>query len=126
MNSLTLALLGPIFFFLTLGTMEVSRVLSAWMVITNEAREAARYGAVNYGRTDIDVAGAVRERVDQRVTGMLSRSGLTPAPQVAVTAGPPRQVAVTISYQVDLVVPVVRRVLPDPFPLTARSTMRGE
>jgi Flp pilus assembly protein TadG len=126
MNSLTFALLGPIFFLLTLGSMEVGRVLSAWAIITNEAREAARYGAVNYGRTDIDVATEVRQRAGQRVTAMLPPGGLTPAPQVAVSAGPPREVAVTVSYQVNLVIPVVNRVLPNPFPLTARSTMRGE
>lgn len=126
MNSLTFALLGPILFLLTLGTMEVGRVLSAWIIITNEAREAARFGAVNYGRTDVDVAAAVRTRAVQRIGALLPPAGLSPAPQVAVSAGPPRLVAVTVSYQVDLIIPVVSRLLPDPFPLTAVSTMRGE
>ncbi len=39
------ALVAPVFLFIVFGTLEMSRVLNAWMVITNEAREAARYGA---------------------------------------------------------------------------------
>jgi hypothetical protein len=35
-------------------------------------------------------------------------------------------VQVTIYYQVPLVIPVVANMLPNPFPIAARSAMRGE
>ena len=44
----TFALVAPVLMLILFGTMEMGRVLSAWMVITNEAREAARYGAVTF------------------------------------------------------------------------------
>lgn len=126
MNAITFSLVAPIFLLLTFGAMEGGRVLSAWLVITNEAREAARFGAVNYGRTDVDLASFVQGHVYDRVGGVLTTARLTPAPAVVVSNSTPAQVGVTISYQVDLVVPIVNRVLPNPVALVARSTMRGE
>jgi hypothetical protein len=35
-------------------------------------------------------------------------------------------VQVTIYYQVQLVIPLVSNMLPNPFPIAARSAMRGE
>lgn len=126
MTAITWALIAPLFFFLVFGALEAGRVFSAWVVITQEAREAARYGAVNHGRTDVDLTTLVLARVDQRVTRLLPRSGLTPAPTVTITNEASPHVVVTIAYQVDLLIPIVDRVFPDPFPVIARSSMRGE
>jgi Flp pilus assembly protein TadG len=126
MNSVTFVLLSPIIFLLLIGTMEAGRVFSAWLVITNEAREAARYGAVNYGREDVSLAALVRDHLDRRLSGVLVQDGLDPAPTVEVTSEAAPRVVVTIFYNVHLVIPIVREVLPNPFPLAAQSAMRAE
>ncbi len=117
------ALLAPLILLLLFGAMEGARVFSTWMVITNEAREAARFGAVRYG-TDA-LPQQVSTYLDDRLTGVLAKSGLVPSPTVAVNETT-QMVTVTVYYQVPLVIPIVRDVLPNPFPLAARSAMRGE
>jgi Flp pilus assembly protein TadG len=129
------ALAGILFLFIIFGLMEMSSVLSAWIVITNEAREAARYGAVTYDGT-VDPATelaneqvAIRAYVQQRLNGQLAVSGVYRLPDVAFIPTGSNQsplVQVTIYYQVPLVIPVVANMLPNPFPIAARSAMRGE
>lgn len=126
MNSVAFVLLAPVLLLVLFGALEGGRVLSAWLVITNEAREAARYGAVNHGREDVSLAMLVRDHLDQRLRGVLDERGLSPATSVVVTAEESPHVVVTVGYEVELIVPVVREVLPNPFPLVAQSTMRGE
>lgn len=50
-STASFALMAPLIFLVLFGTMEGARVFSAWLVITNEAVEAARYGAVRYDST---------------------------------------------------------------------------
>lgn len=119
------ALLSPAILLLLFGAMEGGRVLSTWLIITNEAREGARYGAVRYDPygSSASQAAAVKSYVHARLAGTVAPAGLSPEPQVAVGS---QKVAVTISYKVPLVIPVVSAILPNPFPLVARSEMRGE
>jgi Flp pilus assembly protein TadG len=129
------ALVGPLFLFIIFGLMEMGGVLNAWMVITNEAREAARYGAVTYDGTANQTTelaneqASIRAFVQQRLNGQLAASGIYRQPDVAFIPTGTNQsplVQVTIYYQVPLVIPVVSQFLPNPFPIAARSAMRGE
>ena len=126
------ALVAPLLLFIVFGTMEMGRVLNAWLVITNEAREAARYGAVTFDATNDHASEqtaeqtAVRAYISNRLTGVLDQTYLTPAPSVVVTNDASPKVQVTIYYKVPLVVPLISQVLPNPFPIAARSAMRGE
>ena len=138
------ALVAPFVLLLLFGTMEMGRVLNAWLVITNEAREAARYGAVTFDSTRDPASEqaaeqtAVRAYVHQRLSGVLDQKYLTREPDVDVCpsasisrcattpANASPRVQVSIYYQVPLVVPLVSRLLPNPFPIAARSAMRGE
>ncbi len=45
--STELAVILPVAILLLLGLMEGGRIVGAWVILTNEAREAARYGAIN-------------------------------------------------------------------------------
>lgn len=126
MNTVALALLAPLLLVLTFGVMESGRILSAWLVITNEAQEAARFGAVNYGREDADLAALVGQRVRQRLSGVLPSAGLYPEPTIVLTDGASPGVSVTLFYRVDLALPLLSGVLPSPFPLAARAETRGE
>ena len=129
------ALAGPLFLFIIFGMMEMGRVLNAWMVITNEAREAARYGAVTYnGALDpatqlANEQSSVRAYISQRLDGQLAVSGIYRQPDVALVPSGTNQsplVQVTIYYQVPIVIPIVSSFIPNPFPIAARSAMRGE
>ena len=126
------ALVAPFLLFIIFGTFEIGRVLNAWMIITNEAREAARYGAVTYDSAKDAAAEqsaeqtAVRAFIANRLNGVLDQAYLTPAPSVIVTSESAPRIQVTIYYQVPLVVPLVSQFLPNPFPIAARSAMRGE
>jgi Flp pilus assembly protein TadG len=132
-STVTFALLAPIFLLMIFGAMEGGRIFSAWLIITNEAREAARYGAVRYDpmRSDSAQADDVRAHVYQRINGVLSQEPVTPGvpnPRVDVSMGTAAapNVTVTIYYEVDLFIPLVSAVLPDPFALAARSSMSHE
>lgn len=131
----TFALVAPVLMFILFGTMEMGRVLNAWMVITNEAREAARYGAVNFDGsvpTATEQASeqtAIRAYVQQRLNGVLAPSGVYRQPDVVLVPTGQNQsplVQVTIYYQVPLVIPLISQFVPNPFPVAARSAMRGE
>jgi Flp pilus assembly protein TadG len=128
----TFALIAPVFLLIVFGTMEVGRVLNAWLIITNEAREAARYGAVTFDAgadPSAELAAertAVRAYLAQRLQGVLDQRYLSPQPDVTLTTEARPRLQVTIYYRVPLVIPVVSNVLPNPFPVAARSAMRGE
>jgi Flp pilus assembly protein TadG len=123
-TTVSFALIAPVFLLIVFGTMEVGRVFNAWMVITNEAREAARYGAVTFDSTNTGATPAkVTAFLSQRLNGVLPP---TYTSNVIVTSDSRPKVQVTIYYNVPLVVPVVSNVLPNPFPLAARSIMQGE
>jgi Flp pilus assembly protein TadG len=148
---LTFALIAPLVLLIIFGVAEMGRVLQAWMVLTNEAREAARYASVNFDSTkdwtqtsvQASEQSAVQAYIANRLNGVLDQSYVSPAPSVVVTADSPRKIQVTIYYKVPLLIPLVNSFVPnqpcfsglpagDPrigqlcFPVAARSTMRGE
>jgi hypothetical protein len=120
------ALVAPLFLFVIFGISESARIFNAWVIITNEAREASRYGAVRYDSTESLVSQeiAIEDYLRDRLTGSVDMTRLLPAPVTRVTDD--GIVDVTVSYQVELIVPMISDVLPNPFPLQARSIMVGE
>jgi hypothetical protein len=120
------ALIAPIFLFIIFGALEFGRVLMTWMVITSEVAEAARYGAVHYDDTRDNAVQSdeIKRYIQRRLDGLVDSQGLVPAPLVCITSDP--NIDVTISYRVPLVIPLVAQLLPNPFPLSARSMMRAE
>ncbi len=126
-STVIFAFVAPLLLLILFATMEAGRVFSAWLVITNEAREAARYGAVNHGGPEGTEA-SIQSFAINRLRGQLDTSAesLYKPPYVDVDPTGKPQVDVTIYYQVRLVIPLVSTVLPNPFKLTARSVMRGE
>jgi Flp pilus assembly protein TadG len=120
------ALIAPIFLFTVFAISEGARIFNAWVIITNEAREASRYGAVHYDSTQPAATQqtAVLNYLGQRLNGSLAASGLQPPPTVTVT--PTGLVDVTVNYQVDIVIPMIAAFIPNPFPLQTESIMVGE
>jgi Flp pilus assembly protein TadG len=125
-STVSFVLIAPIFLLVVFGLFECARVLNAWLVITNEATEAARYGAIHHDPAAdpaLETA-TVQAYIRWRLDGVLAPSGLSPAPVVLLTSDP--AVDVTINYKVPLVIPLVSNVLPNPFPVGAHAAMHVE
>lgn len=115
-----LALVLPVLVLILFGIMEFGRLFSAYLVVTNAAREGARLAAV--GADDAAIVARVRD-----AAGSLDPAALT------VDIEPPAsnrfsgtEARVTVSYAVYLVTPVLTGIAPNPFPLRARAVMRVE
>jgi Flp pilus assembly protein TadG len=115
-----LALILPILIMIILATMEFGRVFYSYLVITNASREGARAGVVgtdDYGiKTKVKNAATTLPLTDSQIT-------ITPS-QGSRPRGAP--LTVQVNYSVTLVAPIPNVVVPNPFPLTATTTMRVE
>lgn len=121
------AILTPVLFLLILTIIEGGRVFSAWLIITNEAREGARYGVVRYGDPSRQptLVTDVKSRVQSRIGDMLDTSSGNLAVSVQLNDSDP-SLSVAVDYKVDIVTPLVQSLVPNPFPLRAVSIMRAE
>lgn len=118
-----MALALPILIMLLFGIMEFGRVLNTYMIVTNLSREGARTGAV--GGTDAQITAAVLNGTN---SGQLNTADLTVT--INPTAMGPRargtSVDVQVSYPVDIIAPVIGRIIGDPYIVTSQTTMRVE
>ncbi|MGI5922036.1 MAG: TadE/TadG family type IV pilus assembly protein [Syntrophomonadaceae bacterium] len=115
-----LAMVLPVLLMLLMGIVEFGRVYGSYLVISNLAREGARYGVV--GHTDSQIENII---VSQRAYLDEDRLTVTITPSDETRAkGSPLEVA--IDYTVPLITPFLGDILPDPFPLSAQCIMRVE
>lgn len=121
------ALMSPLIFLLIFGFMEGARIFSAWLVLTNEAREGARVAAVVNGQV-ADPSVVACARVLERANGPLDTSRLTCSVETALDAGGNvSDLTLTLGYSIELVNPVARSLFaPSPVSMAARSSMRPE
>lgn len=114
-----LALVLPILLLILFGIFEFGRIFNADLVITNASREGARKAAV--GGSDSEVASTVNSAI-----GLLDAASLvvTVTPSGSRTSG--EQVSVQVDYSVDIIVPVISSIVPNPFPLSSKTVMRIE
>jgi Flp pilus assembly protein TadG len=113
------ALVVPILAVLLMGTLEVGRMMSAYVLISNGAREGARLGAVQ------GTSSAITTKV-QEVTASLDPSKRT----ITVTNAQGwtgQYVTVRVVYRFSFIVPLVATLFPsNPFNLTSQAIMRLE
>lgn len=115
-----LALVLPVLLLILFGIMEFGRVFSAYLVITNAAREGARLAAV--GADDTAIVQRVIEAADSLETSNLTVT-ISPAYSSRATG---TETEVAVNYSIDLVTPVLSGVVPNPMPLAVQATMRVE
>lgn len=115
-----LALVITLLILLLGGIVEFGRILQASLAVTHASREAARVGIL--GKTDEEIREAAR-----RAAGTLDPAKLT----ISIT--PPEnerksgtELVVEVGYPVDIVIPVIPNILPDPFTVHGRTVMRME
>ena len=122
-NVVEFAMITPLLLLITFGIIQGFFIFSSWLIITNEARENARYGAVSSGdpARDPTLVSDVQNRVRQRTSGILDQTKLTPT----ATKGTD-QFTVQVTYKVDVFLASLVPGLPNQVPLSAVSTMRTE
>lgn len=117
------ALVGLLLFTLMFGIFEGGQVFNSWLVITNEAREGARWGAVRVGDpaySDLNLLAAdTRSQVLSRIIV------LDPAFLTVTASATDASVTVQITYIAQIRTPLIAAFWPS-FPLAAESTMRSE
>lgn len=115
-----MALILPILLLLLSGIVEMGRVGYAYVTVNNAARVGARVASI--GGTDQDITTAVIQAAPildpANVTVQIS-----PTPSERQSGG---QVTIQVSYPVNLVIPIISGIMPDPFTVGANMTMRLE
>lgn len=114
------AMVLPVLILLLMGIIEFGRVISAYMVINNLAREGARFAAV--GKTD-----------SQITTLLFNESATLDQERLEVYFSPAyadrikgEPLKVTVNYSVDLITPIIPDFLTNPLPISSECTMRLE
>ncbi|MDR7426266.1 MAG: pilus assembly protein [Armatimonadota bacterium] len=132
-----LVLLTPLLLLLLFLIFEFGRVFGSWLIVTNAAREGARFGIVQ----DFDVSAdpAIRQRVQQTAQFLSVDAVPCAAPYNSCiqitrsTDGLERLVTVTVRYKVYTLMPITgdipfigRMSYPGYLEVTGQSTMRWE
>ncbi|MGE5418106.1 MAG: TadE/TadG family type IV pilus assembly protein [Acidobacteriota bacterium] len=115
-----LAIVLPILLVLIFGIVEFGRVLSAYLIIENLARDGARYGAV--GHNDAEIQALIASKNPGLASAVLVA---TPSP-VFSSRSRGDTLTVTVQYQVNLVSPFIDAFLPNPYPLETSCSMMVE
>ena len=120
------ALLLPALMTLLIGVLEGGRVLNAWVVLSNETREAARYGVAGVRDGDTNLITEVNSYAQGRIGQTLDTTNLT----VTTTVTPPSAtdsgaVTVQTSYSVAMVTPLMNSIM-GTVPISTQATMRAE
>ncbi len=115
-----MALALPLLIFLSLGTLEVGRVIHAYLIVNHAAREGARIGSLS--AADGEIINRVHDALP------LTNESET---QIIITPGegdrqPGESVSVEVRYPLDIYSPVISDFLPEPFIVRSRITMRVE
>ena len=115
-----MALVLSILLLLLTGIVEFGRVLSAQLVVSHASREGARLGVV----------GAADDLIKQRAR---NAAGTLDANKISVTISPSpnerirgAQLKVEVGYPVEIVMPFMDKILPNPYLVRGATTMRVE
>ncbi|HAA38201.1 MAG TPA: pilus assembly protein TadG [Firmicutes bacterium] len=113
------AVVLPIILLLLLGMVEVGRICNAYLLVTQAARQGARYGAV--GASDAEITDRIASAVNP-----LNPAELT----VTITPAGERQsgedLHLRVSYPLQLITPLAGKVISNPWIVSSSVTMRVE
>ena len=115
-----LAILLPVLVMIMLGILQLGLVFNAYTMISNGAREGARTAAV--GGDDSAVLVSTGANTSNLNADKLAVT-ITPSAGSRVSGD---AVVVNISYDVDVIVPLIGGIIGNPIELNASSTMRVE
>lgn len=114
-----LALLVPILTMLLVGVVEVGNAINAYLTIAEASREGARLVVRTGSSADVD--GVVQSLIDR-----LPTSNYTTSVNFGTDDSGDRMVTVEVNYDYQFIfesLPLVEQILPNPFTLSAQTTM---
>lgn len=114
-----LSLLLPLLLLLVFGIIEVGRVYSAHLTVVAASREGARWGVLGYH--DEEIENRARDVAASLDSSLLSIAIDPPSPRMSGT-----MLRVRVRYPVDIVLPLIDRILPDPVWVSGETAMRME
>ena len=114
-----MALILPILLLLVFGMIDFGRVFNGYLVATAASREGARVAILSSGN-DNSIETAVRaasSTLDQ------TKLTVTTTPATRVSGDP---VTVSVTYNIDIITPLINTFLMNPLPINCQTTMRVE
>lgn len=115
-----MALVLPLFFLLLFGVVEMGRVGFAYVSISNAARSGVRVATT--GGTDQDIQNAVIAAAP----GLSQTDLKTTITPTETNRQSGQSVQVQVSYHIQLIIPLISSILPNPFPVSSTLSMRVE
>jgi Flp pilus assembly protein TadG len=117
-------LVAPVLLLLFFGIMEMSRVIDAWVIVHNAAREGARAGSLAY--PDPAVGTTAQQVAKEYLTSGLGSRGDIVKTVVNAPVVTGESVQVTAEADVRIYTPMFQAILPSPIPVRATATMRRQ
>ncbi len=114
-----MALVLPILIALIFGMMDFGRVLNGYLVATEASREGARVATLRKDDTEIRTA-----VINASPTLDQTKMTITISPAGTRTRGD--SVTVAITYNVDIITPLINTMLTNPYPVQCQTVMRVE
>lgn len=113
-----MAIILPVLIALIFGMTDFARVLNAYLATTEASREGARVAALS--GNDAAVVLAVNDAVPNLDPTRLT---VTTLPAIRSRGD---AVTVTVTYNIDIITPLVNTMLNNPMPITSQTIMRVE
>lgn len=113
-----MAIILPVLIALIFGMTDFARVLNAYLATTEASREGARVAALS--GNDAAVVLAVNDAVPNLDPTRLT---VTTLPAIRSRGD---TVTVTVTYNIDIITPLVNTMLNNPMPITSQTIMRVE
>lgn len=115
-----MALVLPLFFLLLFGVIEMGRVGYAYITVSNAARSGGRVATI--GGTDLDIQNSVYQAAASLDTTSLTIN-ITPTQSLRYSG---QGVTVQVTYPVQLIIPIISNVIPNPVVVSSSMSMRLE
>ena len=115
-----MALVLPLFFLLLFGVIEMGRVGYAYITVSNAAREGGRVATI--GGTDLEITSSIKNAATTLDPASLTIN-ITPTQALRLSG---QGVTIQVTYPVQLVIPIISNVIPNPVVVSASIVMRLE
>ncbi len=115
-----LALLLPLLLLILMGIFEFGRVFNAYLITNHAAREGARFAVV--GSDDLQVISRIRDSIFYLDPTKMTVN-ISPG-ESSRTRG--SSVTVNLQYDIDIIVPIIESIVPNPLTLESKTVMRVE
>lgn len=115
-----MAIVLPILLVILMGIFEFGRIFNTYLIMTNASREGARSAAL--GDSDTDII----QRINNAIVDLDSTHLTTTITPSKSSRKRGTEVKVNLQYDIDLIVPVIDTIIPNPVHLETQTIMRVE